>query len=570
MADDLIPNRSLVADDFRRARRQAELRDVLNRLTGRCEELLSYEEVRQRLRGRELSGRKLDYIPLEAIVGSVGRYREFTRDFLPRKHISPQRWVGVKLAMTGLRGVPPIEVYRIGEAYFVADGNHRVSVARQMGLTHIQAFVTEVRVRVPVERDIRPEILILRAECAEFLECTRLDELRPGTDLRVTTPGAYRNLLEHIQVHRYFMGLDFQRDIAWEEAVGHWHDNVYRPAAQAIRQRGLLHHYPKRTEADFYLWLAHHQAELQKTLGWEISTASVASHLANRLQTDLIPPGVLAQRLPRVLEVAETQARALPPGERRPAPREERVVDDLLVVVGDEQTDWQTLEQAIIVAQREEARLHGLYIAASQSERDKAPSLQEQFEGRCREAGVAGRLAVELGSRVDSINDRARWTDLVVAPLIRRPDRHPEAWVRELIWECPRPVLAVPQQPVVMEQAVLAFDNSLRALQALYAATYLSGWWGTQLTVVTSADRRQDAVRIQAPAQDYLERHGVEANFVAEVGLPDRWLLRIAGELGCGLIVMGGYSFSPTLDWMFGGVLDRVLGESLCPVLVCG
>ncbi|MCZ7600047.1 MAG: hypothetical protein M5U09_23090 [Gammaproteobacteria bacterium] len=116
------------------------------------------------------------------------------------------RWVGVKLAMTGLEGVPPIEVYRLGDAYFVKDGNHRVSVARQLGSKYIQAYVTPVHVRVPFGPDVDRDGLIIASELAAFLEETHLDELRPVADLRVTVPGQYPTLLEHIRVHRLLHG----------------------------------------------------------------------------------------------------------------------------------------------------------------------------------------------------------------------------------------------------------------------------------------------------------------------------------------------------------------------------
>jgi len=103
-------------------------------------------------------------------------------------------------------GLPPIEVYQIGEVYFVQDGNHRVSVAYQLGARYIQAYVTEVQTRVPLTPDVQPVDLILMAEYADFLEGTRLDELRPGADLRTSIPGQYQALSEHIDVHRYYMG----------------------------------------------------------------------------------------------------------------------------------------------------------------------------------------------------------------------------------------------------------------------------------------------------------------------------------------------------------------------------
>ena len=81
--------------------------------------------------------------------------------------------------MTGLSGVPPIEVYKVGDAYFVKDGNHRVSVARQLGMSHIEAYVTDVATSVPVGSDLRPDDLILKSEYADFLERTQLRRLRP-------------------------------------------------------------------------------------------------------------------------------------------------------------------------------------------------------------------------------------------------------------------------------------------------------------------------------------------------------------------------------------------------------
>ncbi|RME07358.1 MAG: universal stress protein, partial [Anaerolineae bacterium] len=82
-------------EDFRRARRKAALQQILARLTGRPAELLSYDDVRRQLRALEGGQTTLQEIPLDAIVGSVGRYTDFTRDFLPRRDSDQQRWVDV-------------------------------------------------------------------------------------------------------------------------------------------------------------------------------------------------------------------------------------------------------------------------------------------------------------------------------------------------------------------------------------------------------------------------------------------------------------------------------------------
>ena len=157
------------------------------------------------------------------------------------------------MATTRLTGLPPIEVYNIGDAYFVKDGNHRVSVARQLGNETIQAYVTEVRTRVPMTADLTPDDLILKAEYADFLEQTHLDELRPDADLNVTIPGQYPKLLEHIAVHQYYRGLDLDREVSYLEAVAHWYDTVYLPIIELISERGIMRSFPDRTETDLYL-----------------------------------------------------------------------------------------------------------------------------------------------------------------------------------------------------------------------------------------------------------------------------------------------------------------------------
>jgi hypothetical protein len=138
---------------------------VLAHLIGESAELLCYDDVRQQLKAVGGAHRGLHDIPLGATVGSVGRCADFSRSFLPLRDEDQQRWIRVKTAVADLTGLPPIEVYRVGEVYFVFDGNHRVSVARQLGAPYIQAYVTEVHTKVPLS----PDDLIIKTEYADFL-----------------------------------------------------------------------------------------------------------------------------------------------------------------------------------------------------------------------------------------------------------------------------------------------------------------------------------------------------------------------------------------------------------------
>ena len=233
--------------DFRQARRKAAMEQIMAFLKGETTELLSYEEVRKKLKATASSGYRLKEIPLDAIVGSVGRYSDFTRHFLPRIDQDEARWARVQAAAFSPAGVPPIEVYRIGDAYFVLDGNHRISVARQAGNSHIEAYVTKIHTKVPLTPDIDPDKLELKAEYAEFLYKTQLDEMRPSADLSMTIPGKYHRLYQQIDRHRSALAHIQQREVSYEEAAADWYDTVYLPLAEIIQEHNILREFPDQS-----------------------------------------------------------------------------------------------------------------------------------------------------------------------------------------------------------------------------------------------------------------------------------------------------------------------------------
>lgn len=264
------------ASRFEQARRKVLLDSLVGLVRGRSPDLLSFEAVQAALKARQqIESRTPETIPLDKIVGSVGRYRDFTREFLPRESISKERWKAVDAMIHAQAGLPPIEVYQVGEVYFVRDGHHRVSVARANGFKDIEAYVTRIETSVPITKDTRPEDLVLKAAYAEFLRQTRLDELRPDTDLEVTEPGSYHELLQHIAVHRHYLGLEQEREIPWQEAVVSWYDRVYLPVAAAIWASDIMDQFPNRTAADLYLWVCRHREELAAASG-EVPSPVVA------------------------------------------------------------------------------------------------------------------------------------------------------------------------------------------------------------------------------------------------------------------------------------------------------
>lgn len=565
--------------DFQRARRRADLRVVLSLLWGPDEGLLAYDDVRRKLRAVETQRREHAYIPLDAIVGSVGRYQDFTRSFLPRRDADAGRWAGVQQAMTGLEGLPPIEVYRLGEAFFVKDGNHRVSVARQLGAKQIDAYVTEVATRVPFTPDMDQDDLIIAAEFAAFLEQTDLDEQRPEADLRVTAPGQYPLLLEHISVHRYFMGLDLSRPVDWDEAAAHWYDAVYEPVARAIRQHRLLDGFPGRTEADLYLFLSEHRGRLEREFGWAIEGPQLAEGLASP-----------KRRIDDLQERAELL--------RDPATAE-HLVDSLLLCLAGDDSDEQVLAHGLALARSEGATVYGLLLEPS-------PAARLRFEAACEAAGVSGQLAeVETESLRDTVREvraRARYAAVVVAAA-------GSALAKALLRRSPKPLLLVTATPPGVTRPLLAYDGGAKANQALFALAYLCVRRSLSPVVLhverrargldldtapgrratdygqgeSRGDRRavpdpeaeagtlprgrvEDRTLAQAGA--YLEGLGVRAELVSVSGPVADAIVRVAEERGCDVLFLGSHSRLRWLEEVLGGVLDEVIERTELPIVV--
>lgn len=555
------------------------MEQIMARFTGRSADLLSYAEVRAKLRAVEEAGEELQSIPLDAIVGSVDRYSDFTRSFLPRHDSDENRWARVKLAVTEPTGVPPIEVYQIGDVYFVRDGNHRVSVARQLGATHIEAYVTEVHTRVPLSPDDQPNDLILKAEYARFLEHTKIDRLLPDVDLILTVPGQYRRLEEHIEVHHYFMGLDQQRDVTFAEAVVHWYKEYYLPIAEIIRERGILRGFPERTETDLYLWVSEHRAILAENIGQEIRPEIAAEDLAenagSRAKSFI---GRFLEKIQRVTTSTKPRLSIHPERSRDQllANRDEgSLFADILVGVGGDDDQWNALSLALQVAKREAARLNGLHVLPSKEalESETAQQVRQEFEQRCAQAGIEGTINFIVGEVSENLCERSRFNDLVIVNLTYPPEPKPTARLSsgfsKLIRNCPRPILAAPKVVTPLNRGLLAYDGSPKSEEALFITAYLALRWRIPFTVIVVDDEKIESGKTMHRAQAYLKRQNVHAHYVMEVGEVSDAILRTTEEDHSELILMGGYGAAPVKEVVLGSVVNQVLRESRTPMLIC-
>ncbi|MEJ2211101.1 MAG: hypothetical protein P8129_18960 [Anaerolineae bacterium] len=282
---------------WKQARQSAFVQDVLSAFTRRPAGLMSFEDVQQKLQLDHVHYLELQEVPLDQIAGSVGRYTDFTRAFFPRQDHLRTRWQGIEALLRTGRSLPPIELYKVGQVYFVRDGNHRVSVARQRGLSSLNAFVWEYETDVPLEPGSDVDELLCRTAHAAFVKTTHIDRLRPDAQIRLTRAGGYEDLLCEIRAYQQILsGID-RRDIGEDEALTLWYDIRYTPIVEIIRQRGILDHFPGRTEADLYLWLCRNLQDLEAGYGHPILGQEAAQDLRNRFGTTRFP----ARRAGRVV-----------------------------------------------------------------------------------------------------------------------------------------------------------------------------------------------------------------------------------------------------------------------------
>lgn len=531
MQGDPINRRSNAAQRFHEARRQAAIEALLGRLTGHSANLLSYEAVADALQVRGQSSAGHHQVPVEAIVGSVGRYNDFTRTFLPLLDADEDRWVSVQMAAEHVGDLPPVELYRIGDAYFVLDGNHRISIARRQRLDYIDAFVTEIRTRVPLPPGADPDALILAAEHAAFLEWSQLDRRRPDIDLRVSVPGQYMHLENHIEAFRFRVEMAEECELDLPDAAVRWYDEAYLPLAEAIREQGILRYFPGRSETDLFIWLAAHRNALHRELGISLTPEATVSKLTDRVQVpDSHAHQSLASRMRRRLtrlavpEGATERVEELQVQSRTLARYSESLFADILLPLELSAGGLPevALQQALTVACEEGGRL---YVAALVSGPGGAATcgeaieeLKEAVSHRGQSVDVETSVVVDSGDRVTLPNRLCLLYDLIVVDrAFGQADTQagPSLHLLDLIAACHRPVLVAgpANESVATWRVLMVVDESPQSQEALFVAAYLGEKWKVNLSMVLLGRGRALQAALEH-ARDYLDMHELQPRIV--------------------------------------------------------
>ena len=196
---------------------------------------------------RELGARK---VPVEKIVGSVGRYHDFDGKFRLKQHLPQDKLESVKKALKEGKSLPPVDLYQIKRDYYVLDGNHRVSAAKELGHDEIDARIVAF---IPGKNTFDQ---VLYREKAEFEEKTKLPQAVELSEL-----GQYPYLMRQIARHHRFLGNLQEKPVTFEAAASDWFKTIYRPLTAIINHGGLLDAFPDRTVGDLFAYISFHQWE---------------------------------------------------------------------------------------------------------------------------------------------------------------------------------------------------------------------------------------------------------------------------------------------------------------------
>jgi len=276
-------------EEFESARFKSLLNSLKYFLIGRNNELLSFEKIRKEFRLYKQSYLGFRTVKVDDIVGSLDRYRDFDRYFLPKKVHLQQRWARIHNLIASDVILPPVRLYKVGGMYFVLDGNHRVSVSKKTGVKYIDAEVTEFITDLPLKRGMDPGEIFILAERKRFFDKTGLEESRHDIKVKITAPGQYCFLLG--QINKLMIQFNENKRIDEEiidfrQASLIWYDNIYIPAIEIIKSYGLLEKFPVRTETDLYIWINEHKRYLSLKYGRDVVIKFAAKDFLLRYSTN--------------------------------------------------------------------------------------------------------------------------------------------------------------------------------------------------------------------------------------------------------------------------------------------
>jgi len=564
MHDDKITYRKAL-EDFHRFRSKAAMNRFWAGIRGESLDLLPYSEVSSKLRAVNRTDLGLKEVPLKNIIGSVNRTDDFDRNFRPLSDEDSRRWANVKTAMISpfSRGVPPVSLYKIGDAYFVLDGNHRVSIAKEMGMETIEAYVTEVKSKVGLSSSFTLEELVEKAALADFLEETHIDQILPGIDLSLKHIDNYPLLREHINVHQYYMGIDQNREISYAEAVVDWYDKIYTPIVNEIEKSGLYDEYPQLTLTDLYLLVLDKQHNLKESMGMDFKTENVIEFVAEQEGHQTIASDSGAnEQLSKIALGEEEQT-------------DDTLFRDIMVAISDLDTENVAVHQAILMNRSRDGSILGVHVLPEkQVSNDYVDVMESSFYDQLNQQQMKGKFISVTGETNRKLRELSLLSDLMVLRLRFLPGgsviERVSSGIISILQRGRRPVLFVKDDARSVSRILLLYDEQEKSKEAFFIAAYYAARYQCRLLLVNiekSAGSNQENLQF---ARDYLSEVNVEATIIhiSEDDVIEK-LPEWIQEFEISTVMMRGYESSGLIGRLFASHVDRVLEAVSIPVLIC-
>lgn len=277
-------------DDFYKARNKALFNEIQHFLSPEEVNLISLNDIKQLIKPQNETYIGMKVIPIEKIVGSEGRYKDFDNHFFPKSSFLKSRWEHVDQAAIDSVILPPIKVYEIAGLYFVRDGNHRVSVAKSRGTEFIDAEVVSLQSEIKLKQtDSMQDIIrqIINYEKRVFYAETSFGDITDYWCLDFTAAGRYDVIYNHILTHKYYMNQGKTEEVSMEEAINSWFNNVYMPLAGSISRKKILKKFPKRTIGDLYVWTVRYWDQLKQKFGDNVEIDDAVENFTKKYRIPL-------------------------------------------------------------------------------------------------------------------------------------------------------------------------------------------------------------------------------------------------------------------------------------------
>jgi len=286
---DDISIKNITKEDFNKAFFKSQIERILSKIFKSNDSLLSFREIVSYIKINNQYYKGMQEVEINNILGSEDRYRDFDKKFLPKRQELRGRWESIDAAHYKDIILPPIQLYQIGNIYFVRDGNHRVSVAKLQGREFIDAEVIELKTNIEVNANTTIEDLkniVIEEERKSFLDVTKLDEYRDTSILRFSFIGKFDQVYSHIEVHKYFLGIENNRDFTFLEAMLSWYDRFFIPIIDEIKNEKLIKLFPDMTVADLYVLTIKYWDDLKTETGDDIEISDAVKSYKNQYKKE--------------------------------------------------------------------------------------------------------------------------------------------------------------------------------------------------------------------------------------------------------------------------------------------